>query len=229
MRKDRPPSEYIKLNRGFFIDYHVKQLSMGDRLTLLGLFAAVNPCTGYIDREDDELCYLTGSDHIPWENYSKWFNKVDGDPCGDLAATHAATLLAGGTAEKRVVSVVREEEASKADEAKQAEKDASALWEKYFDKFYSAYPKKQKRKKALEFWMRIPTKTQGFFQVIMAGVTALNRTEDVTDPGRNRFIPQPSTWINGECWENEYEDAYKQPSTNPAGERILSAHEDPTT
>lgn len=67
-----------------------------------------------------------------------------------------------------------------------------------FAEFYKAYPKKVKRKKAEEIWMRLKLDDL-LFRQIMDG---LQRSKD-SDNWHRGFIPDPTTWLNGEQWNDE--------------------------
>jgi hypothetical protein len=68
----------------------------------------------------------------------------------------------------------------------------------HFDDFWSAYPRKIGRvnaRKAFEKAMRIAT-----IDEISAG---LNSQLDILKSKEQKFIPHPSTWLNGERWNDE--------------------------
>jgi uncharacterized protein YdaU (DUF1376 family) len=69
-----------------------------------------------------------------------------------------------------------------------------------FDAFWKAYPTKKNKKKALEIWKRKKLHTQS--AKLIADI--LNRKEK--DRAWNEgFIPHPTTYLNGERWEDEIE------------------------
>jgi Lin1244/Lin1753-like, N-terminal len=77
----------------------------------------------------------------------------------------------------------------------------------HFDLFWETYPKKVKRKKAVEIWKRKKLDT-----------IAQQITEDIknrlANDGRwlDGFVPDPTTYLNGERWEDEIQ---KQTSRKP--------------
>lgn len=81
-----------------------------------------------------------------------------------------------------------------------------------FNKFYSLYPRKESKQKALS----------SFEKVMIKGITidvlinGLNRyIKHIKDTNKERkYIKQPATWLNQGCWEDEYE------SINPAGPSV---------
>lgn len=70
-----------------------------------------------------------------------------------------------------------------------------------FDQFWSAYPRKTGKALALKIWERLnPSK-----DTATAILTALDWQRQQPDWQKDggRFIPYPSTWLNGRRWEDE--------------------------
>ena len=65
-----------------------------------------------------------------------------------------------------------------------------------FERFWSVYPKKVKKKTALEIWKRKKPDAA----VLIADVQ--NRLEH-DDQWKNGYIPHPTTYLNGERWNDE--------------------------
>lgn len=80
--------------------------------------------------------------------------------------------------------------------------------QKQFDIFWERYPRKQSKKKAMEAWKKIKFENGLFEQVLASLDMAKKTTEWTRDNGR--FIPYPSTWLNGRRWEDEYGQARKK-------------------
>jgi len=70
-----------------------------------------------------------------------------------------------------------------------------------FDTFWKSYPRKQKKKDAERAWKKINPDSDLSDRIIKA-VDAWKRSEQWTKDG-GRFIPYPSTWLNGCQWEDE--------------------------
>ena len=70
-----------------------------------------------------------------------------------------------------------------------------------FDDFWAIYPRKKEKKKARVSFNRLPKKTQS---ECIEGVKDYIKQIEVhgTEP---QFIKHPSTFINGENWEDEFE------------------------
>ena len=67
-----------------------------------------------------------------------------------------------------------------------------------FRTFWDAYPRKEGKKKALEKWKRLNPDPE-LFGRIMQGLYRALRSEQ----WRRGVIPHPTTWLNGERWEDE--------------------------
>lgn len=75
--------------------------------------------------------------------------------------------------------------------------DKSAM----FESFWTIYPKKVNKKKSKDKFMKI-CKTEKVFNDIMTGLyTQLKSSEWKKNNGQ--FIPHPTTWLNGERWQDE--------------------------
>lgn len=67
-----------------------------------------------------------------------------------------------------------------------------------FELFWSRYPRKEGKKKAREKWKRL-NPDPVLFARIMAGLDKHIHSEQ----WRRGVIPHPTTWLNGERWEDE--------------------------
>ena len=67
-----------------------------------------------------------------------------------------------------------------------------------FDQFWAAYPRKEGKKKAWEKWQKLDP-DPALFAAILSGLDAHIRSEQ----WRRGVIPHPTTWLNGERWEDE--------------------------
>lgn len=74
-----------------------------------------------------------------------------------------------------------------------------------FTEFWEQYPRKENKKKAQTAWLKLsPSKQE--HEAIMAGLQKYIASEQWTkDDGR--FIPHPTTWLNGERWKDEVKGA----------------------
>ena len=73
-----------------------------------------------------------------------------------------------------------------------------------FDKFWSIYPRKKEKKRARVSFNRLPKKIQS---ECIEGVKKYIKQIEVqgTEP---QFIKHPSTFINGENWEDDFETEF---------------------
>jgi len=67
-----------------------------------------------------------------------------------------------------------------------------------FDKFWEAYPNKKDKQKAMKAWAK---HQPDIVNVLKALVTQKGSEQWKKDDGR--FIPLPTTWLNGARWEDE--------------------------
>jgi hypothetical protein len=93
---------------------------------------------------------------------------------------------------------------------------ASESTEDGFADFWSAYPKKVAKPKALKAWKKI--KPAG--QVLASLMAALEKQKASTDwlKDAGQFIPFPASWLNGRRWEDEAPPAADKtaaPALNP--------------
>lgn len=75
---------------------------------------------------------------------------------------------------------------------------ASVRQRDQFDQFWAAYPRKEGKKKAWEKWQKLDPDPV-LFAAILSGLDAHIRSEQ----WRRGVIPHPTTWLNGERWEDE--------------------------
>lgn len=80
--------------------------------------------------------------------------------------------------------------------------------EEDFEAFWKEYPVKEEKKKSREKFLKLP---KALFPTIIQSI-ALNKTTN--EKWLKGFIKQPTTWINGECWNDEI--ASILPSKNSA-------------
>lgn len=71
----------------------------------------------------------------------------------------------------------------------------------FFERFWSQYPRKEKKKNAVEAWARLKL-TDEDFSLVMASLARQKMSDQWTRDG-GKFIPHPTTWLNGRRWEDE--------------------------
>lgn len=70
-----------------------------------------------------------------------------------------------------------------------------------FEAFWKSYPKKAAKKDALKAFIRIKD-LESEFPAIMAGLEKSKSSDSWIKEG-GKFVPYPSTWLNGERWNDE--------------------------
>lgn len=70
-----------------------------------------------------------------------------------------------------------------------------------FDAFWKAYPKKVAKAKARMVWGKLNIDDKLFSQVMAA--LKLQRQSDQWAKDGGQYIPHPTTWLNGQRWEDE--------------------------
>lgn len=78
----------------------------------------------------------------------------------------------------------------------------------FFESFWNAYPVKKDKKSCLKKWQQ--RKLDDLYQDIMAGLRNLMENDDNWRTGQ--FIPNPSTFLNGDRWNDE---AKRKSNNNP--------------
>lgn len=108
----------------------------------------------------------------------------------------------------------------KEEPARSHKKKDTAIYEKQFEIFWKEYPKKRDRKKALEKWLKLKPDEE-LFKKIMQAVQSWKKSDDWQKDG-GQFIPYPTSWLNGERWNDEAPAPPKQ-SRRSAQEYIPKA------
>lgn len=70
-----------------------------------------------------------------------------------------------------------------------------------FDKFWEIYPKKKDKAKARQKWLKLKPDDELFNKIITAVKEQAQSDQWQKDDGQ--YIPYPSTWLNGERWNDE--------------------------
>jgi len=90
-------------------------------------------------------------------------------------------------------------------------KEVKNIYDHQFLEFWDVYPRKISKKKASDKYSKILAKTD--HQLIMDSLNAHLKSWNGTAA---EFIPHPTTWLNGERWNDEVEEkrpAYKKTKT----------------
>lgn len=85
--------------------------------------------------------------------------------------------------------------------------------EMMFDEFWQAYPKKRDRPRARKSFFKIKNLSD-VFSHLMKGLEQQKASADWQKDG-GQYIPYPSTWLNGERWEDEWPTQTQPPAQGP--------------
>lgn len=83
-----------------------------------------------------------------------------------------------------------------------------------FDVFWAAYPRKVGKAAARKAWPKAFRAAGHDLQLILDGLEAYKAV-----PRDAQFTAHPSTWLNGERWNDEPEPAPRQPGERPMLDR----------
>jgi hypothetical protein len=79
--------------------------------------------------------------------------------------------------------------------------ETDSIYSEDFEKFWSAYPRKTKKGYAWKSWQKIKSPRAPLSEIV-ASVELHKQSKDwLKDDGE--YIPHPSTWLNGRCWEDD--------------------------
>jgi hypothetical protein len=85
-----------------------------------------------------------------------------------------------------------------------------------FDRFWRTYPRKQKKKRATEIWYS--KKLHNHIEMIITDIQ--NRIANHA-PWKQGYIPHPTTYLNGELWNDEIEKEDSVKKNNSNGKSII--------
>jgi hypothetical protein len=88
-----------------------------------------------------------------------------------------------------------------------------------FERFWRVYPRKVKRRKALEAWLKVRPDADLTIRII-AAVEAAKRSRD-WQKDRGRYIPHPTSWLNQGRWDDETETEQNDPDRLPSVAEIM--------
>ena len=78
------------------------------------------------------------------------------------------------------------------------------ILEQKFNSFWTEYSKKVDKKKALNIWLKKIKPDNELFEKIMSSLKRTKLSKEWQKNG-GEFIPHPTTWLNGERWNDEHE------------------------
>lgn len=138
--------------------------------------------------------------------------ETDTDPEKDVSDPGQAEQGAGGREETEEQDSPTEQNVLSADE-EEKKKDPADEINSLFDAFWQEYPKKVAKKEARRVFARIHPDLE-LTQTMIRAVQAQSESRQWQDP---KFIPNPSTWLNQERWNDEMESEPENASFPRAG------------
>ena len=84
-----------------------------------------------------------------------------------------------------------------------------------FDRFWMAYPRKENKQKALAAFVKLHP-DEATLAAMLAAIERQKASDQWQEDG-GRFIPHPTTWLNGKRWEDETPKA-----TGKAGKIVIA-------
>ena len=96
-----------------------------------------------------------------------------------------------------------------------------------FEQFWNLYPKKEKKKDTLK-WFKSHKPNQELFDKILDGLEKQKKSRQWSN---KQYIPLPSSWLNGERWEDELtkeEFEYQKKGKTSAMDEVLKESQNGT-
>lgn len=96
---------------------------------------------------------------------------------------------------------------------RKVEREGQKAKEEWFSRFWAAYPKKRNKARARQAFFRIK-KIEKVFPVMMQALGRQKASADWQKDG-GQYIPLPTTWLNGERWEDVEQVEVQPPAHGP--------------
>ena len=93
------------------------------------------------------------------------------------------------------------------------EREGQKVKEEWFSRFWAAYPKKRNKARAKQAFFRIKN-IEKVFPVMMQALGRQKASADWQKDG-GQYIPLPTTWLNGERWEDVEQVEVQPPASGP--------------
>jgi len=181
---------WIKVYRKILDDYEWSNLSSDNKATLIELWLLASENNGKI-KNFEEICFRLRRD--------KPFI------ARQLKQLSSFIIQVGNESEPERTQLVSLEESKSKRESKSrveviqhGQVELITKSENDFMEFWSLYPKKKKKKEALNAWLKVSPP----IQPVLNAIGWQKQQQDwVKEEGK--FIPHPATYINGHRWEDE--------------------------
>lgn len=181
---------WIKVYRKILDDYEWSNLSSDNKATLIELWLLASENNGKI-KNLEEICFRLRRDK-PFiaRQLSQLSNFIV--QVGNETETERTQLV---SLEK---SKSKRESKSRVEVIQHGQVEVITKSENEFLEFWNLYPKKKKKKEALNAWLKVAPPIQPVLNAIM---WQKQQQDWVKEDGK--FIPHPATYINGHRWEDE--------------------------
>ena len=135
------------------------------------------------------------------------YEKYQGNGAADSAANGTTSSTANGQQTDTI------EEGKEGGEGKEVPPKPPRGDSAQFSDFWQAYPNKKDKGRARKAWKK--HKCDGLFAQIMETLAKYKQCNQWTRDG-GEFVPMPSTWLNGQRWEDEPDTANQGRQTKSA-------------
>ncbi len=199
-RNDRGQPPWIKVHRCVLRNPEWVSLSDAEKGQLLSMWLLAADRDGEIPDSEElvkKLCFLTNK---PDFNKFKELSFLETDSC-QCDANMTPICRQDDCPDKNRIEEIREEQNS----VKKSEDDD-------FDIFWKNYPKKVGKAQAKKAWLKLKkSKKLPEIDVLLQAISK-QKTSQLWIKDNGQYIPHPSTWLNGERWNDEpfYESNIKQ-------------------
>lgn len=180
-RRDRNPPPWIKVHRNIMQNRKWARLSDAEKGQLISIWVLAADRDGQVPNDPFLLKKICMLDSEP--NISRFIEL-------------GLLIPDGRHRDVNVTSTGRQSDAPEAEPDKNKKKTTSTAAR--FDAFWTAYPKKVEKKKALEIWKR--RKLDSLADSLIADVRGRMERDRKWIDG---YIPNPTTYLNGDRWEDE--------------------------
>lgn len=96
---------------------------------------------------------------------------------------------------------------------RKSEREGQKAKEEWFSRFWAAYPKKRNKARAKQAFFRIKN-IEKVFPVMIQALEKQKASADWQKEG-GQYIPLPTTWLNGERWEDVEQVEVQPPASGP--------------
>jgi len=183
---------WIKVYRKILDDYEWSNLSSDNKATLVELWLLASENNGKI-KNLDEICFRLRRDK-PFiarqlKQLSNFIIQV-----GNESETERKQLVSLEESKSKS----KRESKSRVEVIQHGQVEVITKAENEFLEFWNLYPKKKKKKEALNAWLKVLPP----IQPVLNAIGWQKQQQDwIKEDGK--FIPHPATYINGHRWEDE--------------------------